>query len=157
MAAVLIFLVGAWGGVVPFVGPAFGFSADGSASWTWNLSHALLWLAPGAAACVGAIGSMGLIRRFTRGRGRVGAAATGLLVTLSGAWFVIGPVSWPVFERSAGVFVPASPLRELSYQVGYSLGPGVLLVMLGGMLLGWALRGRRIQVAPGAASRRLAA
>jgi hypothetical protein len=144
---VLIFLVGAWGGIVPFVGPAFGYSADGSPSWTWSLAHTLLWVVPGAAACVGAIGSLGLVRRFTRGRGRLGAAAAGLVVAASGAWFVIGPVAWPVLERSAGVFVPASPLRALSYEVGYSLGPGVILVLLGGMLLGWALRGRRLPVA----------
>ena len=143
-AAVLIFVVGTWGGLVPFLGPIFGFSADGSPSWTWNLSHVLLWVVPGAAAVLGAVGSMGLMGRFTRGKGRVGAAGAGVVVTLSGAWFVMGPVSWPVFERSAGVFVPAPPLRELSYQVGYSLGPGILLVLLGGMLLGWALRGGRV-------------
>jgi hypothetical protein len=157
MAAVLIFLVGAWGGIVPFVGPSFGFSADGSPSWTWNLAHALLWVAPGAAACLGAIGSVGLIRRFTRGKGRLGAAGAGLLVAVSGAWFAIGPVSWPVLERSAGVFVPASPLRELSYQAGYSLGPGLLLVLLGGILLGWALRGGRVPVKHAVDRRPLAA
>ena len=143
-AAVLIFVTGMWGGLAPFLGPIFGFSADGSPSWTWNLSHVLLWVVPGAGAVLGAVGSMGLMGRFTRGKGRVGAAGAGAVVTLSGAWFVIGPLSWPVLERSAGVFVPASPLRELSYQVGYSLGPGILLVLLGGMLLGWALRGGRV-------------
>jgi len=143
-AAVLIFVIGTWGGLVPFLGPIFGFSADGAPSWTWNLSHVLLWVMPGAAAVLGAVGSMGLMGRFTRGQGRLGAAAAGVVVTSSGAWFVMGPVSWPVLERSAGVFVPASPLRELSYQVGYSLGPGILLVLLGGMLLGWALRGGRV-------------
>ena len=142
--AVLMLLVGAWGGIVPFVGPTFGFNGDGSASWTWNLMHALLWVAPGAVACVGAILALGLIPRFALGRGHIGAAAVGTLVALAGAWFVIGPVAWPVLERSAGVFVPASPLRELSYQVGYSLGPGVLLAILGGTALGWGLRGRRV-------------
>jgi hypothetical protein len=156
VAGVLILLTGAWGGIVPFVGPAFGYSADGSPSWSWNLMHGLLWLAPGGAACFGAIMSFGLIARFTRGRGRIGAAAAGLVVALSGAWFAIGPVSWPVLERSAGVFVPAAPLRELSYQVGYSLGPGVLLAVLGGVLVGWALRGRRIPVERSLRSPRLA-
>src|SRR5574340_782616 len=47
---VLTLLVGAWGGIVPFVGPIFGFSADGTVAWYWNMPHALLWLAPGAAA-----------------------------------------------------------------------------------------------------------
>ena len=142
--AVLVLLLGAWGGIVPFVGPTFGWNGDGSPSWTWNLMHALLWVAPGAAACLGALGALALIPRFARGLGRIGATGAGLLISLTGAWFVIGPVAWPVFERSAGVLVPAPPLRELSYQVGYSLGPGVLLALLGGMTFGWALRGRRI-------------
>jgi len=142
--AVLMLLIGAWGGVIPFVGPTFGFNADGSPSWTWNLMHALLWVAPGAVACLGAVASLGLISRFARGRGHVGAAGAGLLVVLAGAWFVIGPVAWPVLQHSGGVFVPASPLRELAYEVGYSLGPGVVLTLLGGTALGWAFRGRRV-------------
>ena len=38
----LALLLSAWAGIVPFVGPSFGFSADGTASWTWNLVHGLL-------------------------------------------------------------------------------------------------------------------
>jgi hypothetical protein len=157
VVAVLVFLVAAWGGIVPFVGPLFGFSADGSPGWTWNLQHALLWLAPGAAACVAALGSFIVAGRMTVGRGRVGAVGAGLLVALSGAWFAFGPLSWPVFERSAGVFVPAQPLRELSYWVGYSLGPGALLTLLGGVIVGSALYRRRATVASVAGAPRLAA
>jgi hypothetical protein len=154
---VLMLLVGAWGGIVAFVGPTFGFSADGSSSWTWNLMHALLGVAPGAAACAGAVAAFGLIPRFARGRGHIGAAGAGLLVALAGAWFVVGPVAWPVLQRSAGVYVPASPLRELAYQVGYSLGPGVLLTLLGGITFGWAFRGRRTAEERPARGARLAA
>ena len=155
--AVLILLLGAWGGIVPFVGPTFGFSADGSSAWTWNLMHGLLWVVPGAAACLGAVAALGLIPRFARGVGHVGASGAGLLVAVAGAWFVVGPVAWPVLQHSAGVFVPASPLRELAYQVGYSLGPGVLITLLGGTTLGWAFRGRRTALERPARGARLAA
>ena len=64
-------------------------------------------------------------------------------MVLAGAWFVLGPLAWPVIQRSAGVFVPAGPLRELDYQLAYSLGPGMLLLALGGMVIGWGLRGRQ--------------
>ena len=37
----LALLLSAWAGIVPFIGPSFGFSADGTASWTWNLVHGL--------------------------------------------------------------------------------------------------------------------
>jgi hypothetical protein len=50
VAGLLLVVLGAWGGIVPFIGPTFGFSADGKGSWHWELTHALLSLAPGAAA-----------------------------------------------------------------------------------------------------------
>src|SRR5580698_7552627 len=45
-------LVSAWGALVPFLGPAIGFGADGSDSWHWNLAHSLLGLVPGAVGIV---------------------------------------------------------------------------------------------------------
>jgi hypothetical protein len=149
MVSLLVFLLGAWGGVVAFVGPAFGFSADGSTSWTWSKAHEVLWLAPGAAACGSALLIVVWTRRVHRGLGRLGVAGAGLMVAASGAWFAVGPVAWPVLQRSAGVFVPAAPLRELSYLVGYSLGPAVLLCLLGGLVLGWAWRGEGLPMSLG--------
>jgi hypothetical protein len=131
MAGALILLVGAWGGIVPFVGPLFGFSGDGSRSWTWNLPHALLSLAPGAVAV-----AAGILVMLAGGRlFRPGLKLGGLLAALCGAWFVVGPVAWPVLEH-ARVFVTASPQRELAYWIGYSLGPGTLLAALGAFVLG---------------------
>ena len=46
----VVLLLGAWGGIVPYVGPTFGFRKGAGASWQWTTSHSLLWLAPGAAA-----------------------------------------------------------------------------------------------------------
>jgi hypothetical protein len=59
----------------------------------------------------------------------------GFLAALCGAWFVMGPVAWPVLEHSR-VFVGASPIHELAYWIGYSLGPGTLLAALGAFVLG---------------------
>jgi len=144
---VLSLMIGAWGGVVPFVAPSFGLSAAGTVSWYWNLQHSLLWVMPGALATVCGLAMLGIIPRAYAGFGRLGSAVTGLVVAVCGAWFVIGPLAWPVLERSGGVFVPASPIRELGYQVGYSLGPGVLLAMLGTFAMGWAVRSRHSRVA----------
>ncbi|HUC37629.1 MAG TPA: hypothetical protein VMR97_10970 [Acidimicrobiales bacterium] len=140
LLGVLTLLLGAWGGIVPFVAPSFTFSAVGSVSWYWDLAHALLWLAPGAVACFCGLVMLGLVPRAHAGLGRLGSATTGLLTAVCGAWFVIGPLAWPVLERSGGVFVPASPMKELAYQVGYSLGPGILLSMFGAFAVAWAVR-----------------
>jgi hypothetical protein len=139
----LIVLLGAWAGIVPFVGPSFGFSGDGSSSWMWNLPHALLWVAPGAVAVWCGLMMLGLVPRAISGFGRLGSAALGTITAACGAWLVIGPSAWPVLEHSAGVFVPASPLRELAYLIGYSLGPGILLVLFGAFAIGWGVRSHR--------------
>ena len=135
-------VIAAWGGLVPFLGPAIQFSGDGTPSWFWDAPHALLWLVPGAVAFVAAAAVLGFVPTTRRGRGRFSTAAAGFAMALCGAWFVIGPLAWPVLKSSAGVFVPASPLRELDYQMAYSLGPGMLLLLLGGMVIGWGLRRR---------------
>jgi hypothetical protein len=129
MAGALACAFGAWGGIVPFVGPIFGFSADGTASWTWNLTHAVLFLVPGAAAFVGGLAII-TAGRTTFGR-HVGLAAAGALVAIAGAWFVVGPLAWPVLH-STSFFGPASTaLRDFEYWIGYSLGPGAILIALG--------------------------
>jgi|SRR5579862_2317526 len=140
---VLTFFLGAWGGIVPFVAPTFRFSADGSASWHWSLAHALLWLVPGAFAAVSGLFMLGLVPRAVAGLARLGSAVAGLTAATCGAWFVLGPFAWSVLEHSGGLFVPASALREFTYEVGYSLGPGLLLGMFGAFAVGWAVRSRR--------------
>jgi len=137
-----IVVVGAWGGLAPFLAPALGLSADGRPSWLWDLPHALLWLVPGAVACLAGAAVLGHVPATRRGRGRVGTGAVGLVVLACGAWFVIGPSAWTILKTSAAVFVPADPLRALVYRVVYSYGPGLVLVLFGGLVMGWGWRGR---------------
>lgn len=140
----LTLLVGAWGGIVPFIGPLIHNNADGSMSWYWSLPHALLWVAPGAAACLAGAVMLGALPRAMSGFGRLGAFGAGALAALSGAWFVVGPLAWPVLQRSAGVFVPAGPLTMLTHEIGYSFGPGLLLVLLGAMAMAMGMAGRTV-------------
>jgi hypothetical protein len=139
---VLTALVGAWGAVVAFVGPSFGFSGDGSVSWYWSFPHAMLWVVPGAVATLCGLSMLRLVPRAFAGLGRIGSGVIGLIVAACGAWFVVGYLAWPVLRNSAGVFVPSSPIRELAYQIGYSVGPGLLLAVFGGFAMGWAVRSR---------------
>jgi hypothetical protein len=136
---VVALVVSAWGGIVPYVGPTFGFSGNGLGSWHWNLSQAVLALIPGAIGCLFAVSLMGRTAAGATLR-RVGLTGGGLLAIASGAWFVIGPLSWPVLVNGGHYFVASTPLGELEYQVGYALGPGLILAACGAFAIGWSAR-----------------
>jgi hypothetical protein len=140
VVGVFMLLVAGWAVIIPFIGPAFGFSADGSGSWHWSLMHALLWFVPGVVACTVAGIIVALSPFAAMNRAAPGVACAGAMAALCGAWFVVGFLSWPIMYSVHPVFVGAAPLRELAFQVGYSLGPGSLLLVLGGVAMGWGMR-----------------
>lgn len=131
-------VVSAWGGIVPFWGPAFGYSGDGSGSWYWNLPHAVLALVPGALGVLAGLSIMEA-RGDSPARGRMSLSAAGLVAVICGAWFVVGPVAWPVINGSR-YLATAAPLATLEHWIGYALGPGLILGMCGAFALGWAAR-----------------
>jgi hypothetical protein len=130
-AGLLTVLIGAWGAIVAFVGPLFSFSADGSSAWTWNLAHGVLYLLPGAVACVAGLSIMAAALSPRRTFLRIG----GFVAALCGAWFIVGSFAWPVLE-GVTIFKGASPLREFAYWIGYALGTGGLLLALGAFIVG---------------------
>jgi hypothetical protein len=139
--AILVILVGAWGAIVPFVGAKIHLAADGLPAWHWNLEHGVLWVAPGALALLLGIVMLREVPRVKAKDARFGSAWTGFLTVVCGAWFVVGPFAWPVLRSGAVVFVGApSAARDLLYLVAWSLGPGTVLVLLGGCAIGFSLR-----------------
>jgi hypothetical protein len=139
-AGVVAVLAAAWGGIVPFVGPLFNFSGDGSGSWHWNLAHAVLAVAPGAAGVLLGLFVFAESRGIVVGKGRLSLATAGTLLMVCGAWFAIGPLAWPVLSNSGTYFAASSHLRLLAYEVGYSIGVGLVLVVCGAFVDGWASR-----------------
>ena len=139
-AGVVAVLVSAWGGIVPYVGPLFGYSGDGSGSWHWNLAHAVLALAPGILGVLLGLFVVAESRGVVVGKGRLSLATAGILLMVCGAWFAIGPLAWPLIDNGAGYFVASTHLRVLAYEVGYSIGTGLILVVCGAFVDGWASR-----------------
>jgi hypothetical protein len=137
---VLTILISAWGALIPLVEPIFGFHATGTPSLHWNAAHALLAVVPGAVGVAMGIVVLWAASQVAVARGRMSLVWAGLITILSGAWFIIGPRAWPVITTHGVYFAPASPLRGLLYQVGYALGTGVILVVCGGYVMGWASR-----------------
>jgi hypothetical protein len=139
-AGVVAVLVSAWGGIVPYIGPAFDYSGDGSVSWHWNLAHTVLALVPGALGVLLGLFVIAESRGITVGKGRLSLATAGTVLMICGAWFAIGPLAWPVIADTGPYFVAATHLRVLADEVGYSIGVGLILVVCGAYVAGWASR-----------------
>ena len=140
-------LISVWGGIIPFLGPTFGYRADGSGSWHWNLAHTVLAFSP---AIVGIFAGMLILARApgtVQRSSRFGLGLAGLLALAAGGWFVVGPWAWLLTLGSSSYLVPATPLRTLANLLGYSFGPGLILVACGAFALGWVVRHQRPPVA----------
>jgi hypothetical protein len=134
----LALLVSAWAVIVPFVGPSFGFSPDGTASWTWDRAHALGALVPGAISLLACLSIVVLARHPSGTLVPSRLVSAGFLIFLCGAWFASIPVVWPVLVGS--YFRDASPSLTLAYWMGAATGPGVLLAAFGAFAMGRAGR-----------------
>jgi hypothetical protein len=139
----LTIIISAWGGVVPYIGPGFGFSADGTSSWSWNLTHSVLALVPGAIGVLVGFSFLARVPADGIGRRQASLGTAGLIAVACGAWFAIGPLAWRVIDNVGPYFVSTTPLRQLADQAGYSLGPGLILGMCGAFAIGWATRHNR--------------
>jgi hypothetical protein len=77
-------IMGVWGALIPFIGPAFDFGFGGSQTWDWTAARFWLEVLPGIAAFVGGLMLAGSANRGTTMLGAwLGIAA--------GTWFIIGP------------------------------------------------------------------
>lgn len=151
LAGTAALLVGIWAAIAGYVGPYFGFYPTSGQVWDWNLRNGLLHLAPGALAVLAAL--MLLAASPARRGVRVGALGLpAVLMVIAGAWLVIGPAAWPMFE-STSAFTPAIDAgRNLLNQAGASLAPGLALATFGGMAFKAAIaRPVAESVAPAAA------
>lgn len=141
--SMLAFLVAGWGAAVPFAGASFGFGADGHAAWFWDVQRVVIGLLPGIAGMVAAVVILASLPMLRRQAGTPGLAMAGTLMILAGAWFIVGPAASRVV-LSRGYFVAAPPLRLLANQIGWALGPGVILAVCGAFAIGWSMRQRRV-------------
>ncbi len=136
MGGLVALLLSAWSGIIPYVGPIFGFSADGTSSWTWNDAHTYGALVPGAVAFVACLMILACARRPAGMQSAGTLASSGAVVFLCGAWLAVFPVAWAVIR--VPYFQAASPTLTLEYWLGYAVGPGVLLAAFGAFVMGRA-------------------
>jgi hypothetical protein len=140
-AGVLLVLLGAWGALVPFVGPYFGYAYTPDKTWTYNTGRLWLSIVPGAAVLLG-----GLLVVTSRRAAPLGA----FLAALGGLWFVIGQQVTAIEVKSiapgtpvvasGAPFTPA--MMKFLEGLGFFYGLGVLIVFFAALALGERMSAR---------------
>jgi len=126
----LLVLLGAWGALIPFIGPNFDWAFTPDQEWVWTTGRGWLEVLPGAVTAVGGLLLLGSRNRFT-------AMLGGWLTVLAGAWFVVGrALAGPLGIGDAGTPVAATEAKRVALDLTYFYGLGALIIFLGAIALG---------------------
>ncbi|HEY9243869.1 MAG TPA: hypothetical protein VIP48_17935 [Streptosporangiaceae bacterium] len=133
LSGFLLVLLGAWGGLIAFVGPYFHFAYTPGVAWTYTSGRLWLEILPAAATFLG-----GLILLSTASRPVAMFGAW--LAAVSGAWFALGQVLAPLWNSSGamavGTPIASSTVIRVLEQISYFTGLGVVIVFLAAMSIG---------------------
>jgi hypothetical protein len=131
LSGLLLVLLGAWGALVPFIGPYFHYAYTPDSGFTYTSGRLWLEILPGAGT---ALGGLIVLASAYRPAAHFGA----WLAAVSGAWFVLGGIigpTWSGMHMDLGTPVGGTTMRALE-QIGFFTGLGVLIVAMAAMALG---------------------
>ena len=131
-SGVMLVLLGAWGGLIPFIGPYFHYAYTPDKAWVYTTGRLWLEILPGAATVLGGLLVLGSARRHT-------AMFGAFLAALGGAWFVVGNLVstlWNSGTPQAGVPAGTGLTRLAAENLGFFTGLGVLIVFFAALALG---------------------
>ena len=125
-AGLALVLLGAWGGLAPFVGPYFNFGFKPDQTWFYSTGRLYASIVPG-----GVVLLTGLIVMATRSRWFGGLCA--FIAALGGAWFVVGravlaAVANSPVKYSVGAPIATTLSRVVLTDLACFSGLGVLIV-----------------------------
>jgi hypothetical protein len=132
VSGILLVLLGIWGGLIPFVGPLFGYAYTPDRAWHFTMGILWLEILPAAAVVLG-----GLL--LLASASRVVTQLGGWLAALGGAWFVVGPTLstlWTGGTPAAGVPAGAGTLQVAMERIGFFYGLGAVVIFLAAFALG---------------------
>ncbi|MDE3131717.1 MAG: hypothetical protein KGL16_11245 [Acidobacteriota bacterium] len=131
LSGFLLVVLGLWGGMIPFVGPYFGYAFGSHATWHFTTNRLWLDVLPGAAVLVGGV------MLIWSGHRVIGTAASWLAMA-GGAWFAVGPAVSRLWEHGGGpIGVPLfGHTRQTFELIGYFYGLGIVVVGLAAFALG---------------------
>ena len=128
----LLVLLGAWGALIPFIGPYFRYAYTPDTAWTYNTARLWLEILPGAAVFLGGI----LLIIAT---GRHIALFGALLAAAAGAWFTLGPILSPLWNNHVplgGSPAGTTVFLRIMEQLGFYSALGVVIVFVAAAALG---------------------
>jgi len=140
LCGLLLILLGAWGALVPFIGPYFSFAYSPDKTWAYTSGRLYLSIVPGAAAVLGGLLVLGT-------RSRAAGVFGGLLAAAGGAWFIAGAgiVDTVLNQTSikpgtplahAGSGIGSSAKWMFLEEIGFFVGVGILVLLFGAIAIG---------------------
>jgi hypothetical protein len=129
VSGLLLIVLGAWGAVIPFIGPYFHFAYSPDQAWAWSTARAWLEVFPGV---ITAIGGFLLLISGNRAIAMFG----GWLAVIGGAWFVVGRTLTPLLRiGDIGHPIAWTDAKRAVLEIAYFSGLGALIVFLSGAVL----------------------
>ncbi|HXO80530.1 MAG TPA: hypothetical protein VN856_11645 [Mycobacterium sp.] len=129
VSGLVLLILGAWGALVPFIGPYLHLSYTPGEAWVWSTARAWLEVFPGVTAAVG--GFLLLISG-----NRATAMFGGWLAVIAGAWFIVGRTLSPTLRLGdVGQPMAATDAKRAVVEIAYFSGLGALIVFVGGAVL----------------------
>jgi hypothetical protein len=129
VSGLLFIILGAWGALVPFMGPYFHFAFMPGQPWVWSTARAWLEVFPGVTTAVGGLLLLASGNRAT-------AMFGGWLAVIAGGWFIVGRTLASTLRLGdVGQPIAATDARRAVLEIGYFSGLGALIVFLGGAVL----------------------
>ena len=128
----LLLLLGAWGGLIAFIGPYFHYAYTPATTWTYTTDRLWMEILPGAAVFLG-----GLLILLTAARHVAMFGA--LLAAAAGAWFTLGTVLSPLWNHNVplgGTPASATVVMRIAEQIGFFTGLGVVIVCIASFAFG---------------------
>ncbi|GAA4483051.1 hypothetical protein GCM10023094_34050 [Rhodococcus olei] len=130
LSGLLLVLLGAWGALIPLIGPYFAFGFTPDRAWTWTSGRGWLEVLPGVVTAVG-----GVLLLVSRHRAVAGFGAW--LAALGGAWFVVGPeLAAPLHTGDPGTPTATGAWSAALQQLAYFEGLGIVIVFVAAASLG---------------------
>jgi hypothetical protein len=124
-----LMILGAWGAIIPFVGPYFDYAYTPNTTWTWTAARFFLQVLPGAVTFFAGL-------TLVVSTNRVIASFAGWCAVVAGIWFVVGSLLAPIWQPNY-IGSPVGGTTQVAVeQIGIFYGLGAVIVLLAGFALG---------------------